>query len=210
MLFTFAKNLPGNVRFGQVYTYGTTIHYMETFLNGDYMDQDWIFNRINMKAIDGALRDSDFISEEDLVQLGVYKDIYKRDGVHYGLRVTMIANGSIAGSYNLFRAKDAGDFTDQELLICNKLAPLFSAHFNNLNPPSRAGDPTGLTRAQAADRFGVTTREYQVAHMMAQGLSETEVADRLSISTATVRKHLHNAYSKLGVNKRSQLEELFR
>lgn len=211
MLFTFSKNVPGDVHFGQVYTYGTTIHYLDAFLNGNYMDQDWIFNRINMKAMDGALRDSDFIAEEELVKLGVYQDIYKRDGVHYGMRLTMISNGSITGSYNLFRAKESGDFSDQELEICNRLAPLFSVHYNRLIAPAAATDETsGLTRMQAADRFGVTAREYQVARLMAQGRTEAEVADQLSISTATVKKHLYNAYAKLGVNKRSQLEELFR
>ena len=37
---------------------------------------------------------------------------------------------------------------------------------------------------------------------VAGGLSNAEIADRLSIAPCTVRKHLENAYRKLGVSNR--------
>jgi DNA-binding NarL/FixJ family response regulator len=36
-------------------------------------------------------------------------------------------------------------------------------------------------------------------------LSNREIADRLVVSVRTVDNHLHNAYSKLGITKRSEL-----
>jgi len=212
MLFTFTKNVPGAVDFGPAYTYGNTVHFLDEFFNGPYMDEDWIFNRMNMKAADCAFRDSDIISEEELVKLKVYKDIYQRDGVHYGMRISMMMDNMLAGSYNVFRAKETGDFTNQEIEICNKLAPLFAIRYKQLIRMEQAKDvqnATGLSRSEAMDRYGLTTREFQVAEKVALGCSDDEVAEALSVNVSTVRKHLYNAYAKLAVNKRSQLEELF-
>lgn len=210
MLFTFTKNVPGSVDFGPAYTYGSTVHYLDEFFNGPYMDEDWIFNRMNMKAGDCAFRDSDIIGEEELVKLKVYQDIYQRDGVHYGMRISMMMDNMLAGSYNVFRTKEAGDFTDQELAICNKLAPLFSIHYRQLIKAEQAKVAGGgISRSEAMDRYGLTTREFQVAEKVALGCSDDEVAEALSVNVSTVRKHLYNAYAKLAVNKRSQLEELF-
>lgn len=212
MLFTFTKNVPGAVDFGPAYTYGSTVHFLDEFFDGPYMDEDWIFNRMNMKAGDCAFRDSDIIDEEELVKLKVYQDIYQRDGVHYGMRISMMIDNMLAGSFNIFRAKEAGDYTDRELLICNKLASLFSIRYNQLirmEQAKGANGREGLSRSEAMDRYGLTTREFQVAEKIALGCSEDEVAEALSVSESTVRKHLYNAYAKLAVNKRSQLEELF-
>ena len=211
ILFTFDEYAPAAVKFGPSYTLGTSVHFMDEFLDGPYMREDWMFTRMNLKAKDCAYRDSDIISEEQLVASRVYKDIYERDGVHYGMRLNMANGGKLMGSYSVFRPKDAGDYTDQELEACNKLAPFLSIRYWQLTySPTKSTDiGSGLTRLEAMDRFGLTMREFQVAEMMSRGLSEDEAAEALSVSPSTVRKHLYNAYAKLAVNKRSQLSKLF-
>lgn len=209
MLFTFTNYAPGAIEFGPVYTYGSNVHYLDAFMDGSYLDEDRLFSRMNLKVADCAYRDSDIIDEEKLVQLRVYKDIYQRDGVHYGMRVNMVVNNMLAGSYSVFRSKEEGDYTDQEMDICNKLAALFSVRFNQLVKVGKGQKQSGLSRIEAMDHFGLTAREYQVAEMVAKGYSDEEVGDALSVSPATARKHLYNAYAKLAVNKRSQLEEVF-
>ncbi len=210
MLFTFTKHVPGSIDFGPVYTYGSTVHFLQDFLDGDYVDEDWIFNRMNMAAADRAFRDSDIIAEEELVKMGVYQDIYRRDGVHYGMRISMMADNALVGSYSIFRSKEAGDFSDQELEICDKLASLFSIRYKQLMRYEQIRrEENGLTRVIAIERYGLSAREFQVAEKVALGCSDEEVAEALNVSVSTVRKHLYNAFAKLAVNKRSQLEELF-
>jgi DNA-binding NarL/FixJ family response regulator len=44
-----------------------------------------------------------------------------------------------------------------------------------------------------------------MVQMVARGLRNKEIADRLFISEGTVKVHLHNIYEKLGVNSRVTL-----
>jgi DNA-binding CsgD family transcriptional regulator len=51
--------------------------------------------------------------------------------------------------------------------------------------------------------FGLTTREREILSLIAEGCTNAETATALWISPATVRKHLENAYAKLGVTTRT-------
>ena len=51
----------------------------------------------------------------------------------------------------------------------------------------------------------LTPRELEIVRMIAQGLRNKAVAERLSISEGTVKIHLHNIYEKLGVDGRLEL-----
>lgn len=56
------------------------------------------------------------------------------------------------------------------------------------------------------DRLSVITdREREVVALVAQGLSNDEISDRLTISPATARTHVSRAITKLGVRDRAQL-----
>jgi DNA-binding NarL/FixJ family response regulator len=60
------------------------------------------------------------------------------------------------------------------------------------------------TAAQQA-RETLTPREIEVVRMVAQGLRNKTIAERLTISDGTVKVHLHNIYEKLGVDGRLEL-----
>ena len=51
----------------------------------------------------------------------------------------------------------------------------------------------------------LSVREAEIALLSAQGRSNKEIGQRLSLSPFTVRNHLENVYRKLGVAKRSEL-----
>lgn len=52
---------------------------------------------------------------------------------------------------------------------------------------------------------GLTPRETEVATLVAQGLSNKEIADRLFISVPTVKDHVHNILTKTGLASRSAI-----
>jgi DNA-binding NarL/FixJ family response regulator len=51
---------------------------------------------------------------------------------------------------------------------------------------------------------GLTQREAEVLCEIASGLSNREIADRLSISEATVKTHVNNIFSKANLRDRAQ------
>ena len=66
---------------------------------------------------------------------------------------------------------------------------------------------TVLDREAAAREVAqmLTPREIEIVTMVAQGLRNRAIAERLSISEGTVKVHLHNIYEKLGVDGRLEL-----
>ena len=56
----------------------------------------------------------------------------------------------------------------------------------------------------------LTSRELQVIHLMQEGLTNKEIAKRLSIALATVKNHVHNILKKLDLPRRAQAAALVR
>lgn len=52
---------------------------------------------------------------------------------------------------------------------------------------------------------GLTPREREVAALVAEGLTNAEIAERLYVSIRTVTSHLDHAYTKLGIGSRAAL-----
>ena len=50
----------------------------------------------------------------------------------------------------------------------------------------------------------LSERELEVLHLLARGASNQEIADELTITLSTARKHVSNIISKLGVKNRTQ------
>lgn len=53
-------------------------------------------------------------------------------------------------------------------------------------------------------RTGISDREHEVLVLMAQGLSNQEIADRLFVSLATVKSHVSSLFGKLDVRRRTE------
>jgi two-component system, NarL family, response regulator LiaR len=51
---------------------------------------------------------------------------------------------------------------------------------------------------------GLTARESEVMALIAQGLTNREIADRAYLSVNSVKTHIRSAYRKIGVERRSQ------
>ncbi|MFF8382602.1 LuxR C-terminal-related transcriptional regulator [Streptomyces kanasensis] len=61
--------------------------------------------------------------------------------------------------------------------------------------------------APRAGRARLTPREHEVASLAASGMTNADIARRLTVSVRTVENHLHRVYGKLGVTSRSGLHE---
>jgi DNA-binding NarL/FixJ family response regulator len=59
-------------------------------------------------------------------------------------------------------------------------------------------------------QYGLTSREIQVARLVAEGLSNSEIAERLGVKFFTARNHVERTLAKLGVASRHRVGPLLR
>jgi two-component system, NarL family, nitrate/nitrite response regulator NarL len=60
-------------------------------------------------------------------------------------------------------------------------------------------------RLRETNGNGLTPRQHEIATLIAEGLSNKQIARRLSIEHATVKNHVHSILVKLGVSRRDQV-----
>jgi non-specific serine/threonine protein kinase len=86
--------------------------------------------------------------------------------------------------------------------------------------PGRTGPPSARTAGTAADGThpsvqnrsleSLTRREREVAGLVAQGLSNREIAERLVISKRTVDAHVEHILAKLRITSRTEIPAVAR
>jgi DNA-binding NarL/FixJ family response regulator len=73
-------------------------------------------------------------------------------------------------------------------------------------PPTPAGPlSTFPSKTSPASPAGLTAREVEVLRLLAQGMTNPQIAKRLILSSHTVNAHVRSIYTKLDVNSRSSM-----
>lgn len=78
--------------------------------------------------------------------------------------------------------------------------PAVQQHLLDAITASQAGPPEPAPQLPG----GLTAREAEVLSLIARGLSNTEIADRLVVSETTVKSHINHLFAKTGVRDRAQ------
>ena len=100
--------------------------------------------------------------------------------------------------HRLIRSAPAGLYTAILATLFLALGLIAGVRLVRRMPPPPASDAA----AQAA--LGVTPRELEVLHAIAEGLSTKEIARRLAISPNTVKTHSARLFEKLSAVRRTE------
>lgn len=134
--------------------------------------------------------------------------------VHEGLAARVVHNGNgralwVVGG-PLTRTMATAIFAGEEALELTASRTKIDAALNALI----ASEPTrGKTNQFAANRVattGLTPRQAEVARLVAEGMSDSEIGVALRLSVHTVRTHLRSASATLGVRSRARLAAVVR
>jgi NarL family two-component system response regulator LiaR len=63
---------------------------------------------------------------------------------------------------------------------------------------------SGIVDQKELARLGLSPRELEVLHLMAEGLSNQEIASRLFVSLNTIKTHSSKIFEKMDVRRRTQ------
>jgi len=84
-------------------------------------------------------------------------------------------------------------------------APALPRALGSLMFSQLADQPRARARRDLGARPQLTRRERDVLRLIADGLSNKEIADRLNVATHTVKSHVHSVLEKLGLRTRLEV-----
>jgi DNA-binding NarL/FixJ family response regulator len=113
----------------------------------------------------------------------------------------IIALTSYDGDQDIYRALDAGvrGYLLKEAVHANVLHAIRTVHLGRRLMPPEVADRLGYFPKPA-----LTPRETEVLTLVAEGLGNREIADRLGTASGTVKIHVQNILDKLGAADRTQ------
>lgn len=123
----------------------------------------------------------------------------------YGQDRTVVAAVAAGVDGFLTKTTDSGALVDTIRALAAGRAPLGGQVGDALVRYLRQGEP----RSEMQEvRESLTPREWEVAQAVAEGLSNREVAARLSLAEKTVKNHVSDVLDKLGLTRRAQIVAL--
>ena len=180
--------------------------YFEKFEDIDYTR--WIF----LSAKSMVFRETDLFSDDKRESDAFYKSLYEPFHIHFSAQLSIASNDTFLGVVSLYRAKEDGDFSDQDILILDLLKEHLTCRLQNY--PSEGGKLSESKELRRSDnveyitRYHLTLREVEVFNLLIKGLANDKICELLCISSHTLKKHTLNIYRKLGVNNRWELYNL--
>lgn len=189
---------------------GAQALYIQEFLDGVYdadEDAELFFSGKHILSHNTeTTRDSDLVPEDYLVTTKIYQEMYAKQNIHFALRSSLMARRKFLGTLEVFNSKKRGDFSDKQLRIMSIVAPHIANHLGLLmDLENQSTSLLSCSGSELKSRYGLTDREAEVVSLVSTGMSDNEIISALNVSGSTLKKHLYNAYRKIGVSSRMQL-----
>jgi DNA-binding CsgD family transcriptional regulator len=174
----------------------------------DYQYRDVLTPKLQNHRV--AVRVTDVMPHAELIRTELFNDFLSRNGLHWGMYLFAWSGDENIGDLRIWRGKHRENFSDHDLALLDLIRPAFAAALARARAEGGMAKPADLLAPlEPKDAFGrLTRRERDVVKLVAEGLLDKEIAERLGISYTTVRTHLDRSFQKLGVSNRSRLARI--
>jgi DNA-binding NarL/FixJ family response regulator len=151
---------------------------------------------VSAAPIDGSASDSDgsYAGPRVLVLTTFDLDEYVYDALRVGASGFLLKDVTAERLFDAVRVVAAG-----EALLAPSVTRRLISEFAQLRPKADTASKAALAAMTA-----LTPRETQVLRLVAEGLSNPEIATRLVVTEETVKTHVSRVLSKLGLRDRTQ------
>lgn len=189
---------------------GQEARFLDEFMTGNY-DKDPHFRGMAFLRHNVVYRDSDILPEVDRINSRLFKEIYAKQGIYWGLRAYLSYNDMLLGNISLFSSKESGDFSNLDINLLRLMEPHISLRLYQLLQKENSTAPTKDDIAQViSTQFDLTPRETEIISLLMGGMEDTDITKFLCISPSTLKKHVYNIYRKTHVSNRIQLYNLIK
>lgn len=179
----------------------------ERYLNSYYDDYEFVDTMFWFFSQDRAdiYRESDFISPAMESTSVFYSDWLEPQNIHYSMGSKIRYEDILFGSINLWRSKEKGDYSDQDIEVMNVINKHLSLRFYNQFPKGIRKSKEHEYSKSLTSVYHITPREMEIIFEIYNGRSIREISELLYISQNTVKKHSHNIFKKMNIDSRTQL-----
>jgi len=177
-----------------------------------YIDHFYKVDYINYIINDSStlvFKDTEILENSLRVKTELYQGFLKPQNIEYGCGIIFIKEGNVLGVLNLFRSADLGDFSDRDIRILHLVKDHMTNIIHSLRKSSKSLGGRLSINFDELESYKLSKREKEIIQMMIQGLSNQDISDKYTISISTVKKHVYNIFTKIGINSRMQLLKIF-
>ena len=155
-----------------------------------------------------AFRDSDLIPENIRINTDIYRSFLLPNDIPYGGGIILTDRGTLLAELAFFRTEEQGDFSDKEIYILDILKKHFEVRLIRENC-SMNNNQVVTDKTLKLIELRLTNREIEIVKLIISNFNTSEISDKLNISIYTTKKHINNIFTKLKINSRLQLVQLF-
>lgn len=130
--------------------------YLDDFQALDYTR--WTFAAPTAKAY----RETDLLQDEARINTPYYKAMFEPSNVHYSAIVTIIYDGVFLGVINLFRPKEDGDFTDEEIFYLDMLKEHLGFRLYQSLQELKKREKAYPTKDELVEQYDLTADSFQL------------------------------------------------
>lgn len=159
-----------------------------------YQFRDPITSRLQARRVPTLV--TQVMPQCELMRTEFFNDFLACDGLHWGVNAYSYAGGRNIGDLRIWRGKARNNFDAHTLELLRLIEPAFTGALQRVSL---------RTELSCESAGALSPREFEVARMVGEGLTDKQIALRLAVEPSTVRTYLKRTFVKLGVFRRGSL-----